>query len=295
MFLLIIINREVYVKPEVGVSRTDLALEVHSQLQNEEGKVRGVEVENIVRSGGIKVNRIAIETENAAKEMGRPRGNYITIDFSESEKKGYKNKQPLVRILAQIIEEWTSHLTEKDGFTIGKQSDTDISVLVAGLGNAEEIIDALGPKVVSRIPKSRHIMQEFGKYIFGSKELSRISGIAPGVRDHTGMETQEIIKGIVGEIEPDLIITIDALVGKNQKRIGQTIQLTDAGIVPGSGVGVHRKAISKDSMGIPVISIGVPMVMDASYDFFLVPKDVTMKVEFLSEVIADGIEEAFRE
>lgn len=275
--------------------RTDLAVEVHNRIRGKRSEVHGVIIESYEIGEGIAVTNVTIETENAAKEMERPKGSYITIDFSGKGKKSGKYQEIVIKELSEIIKKWTSDRQPKDGFTIGKQGEKDIAVLVAGLGNAEEIIDALGPKTLEKIPKSRHIMTEFGKYGYGSEEITRISGIAPGVRDETGMEAQEVLKGIIKETEPDVLITIDALVGRSVKRIGKTIQLTNAGIVPGSGVGVHRKAISEKTMGIPVITIGVPMVMDASYGYFLVPKEITGMVEKLSSMIAAGIETAFCE
>lgn len=277
------------------MSRTDLAVEVHNRIRGKREDVHGVRVETEEKEEGIVVTKVNIETENGAKEMGRPKGCYVTIDFSESLKNTGRYQESLAGVLAELVKNWTENAEQKDGFTIGKRGDTDISVLIAGLGNEEEIIDALGPRVVEQIPKSRHIMTEFGKYGYGSEEISRISGIAPGVRDATGMEAQEVLKGIIQETEPDVLITIDALVGRSANRIGKTIQLTNAGIVPGSGVGLHRRAISEETMGIPVITIGVPMVMDASYGYFLVPKDITTMVKGLSEIIAEGIKGAFCE
>ena len=275
--------------------RTDLAVEVHNRIRGKREEIHGVSVEAYDEAEGLVVTTVCIETENAAKEMGRPKGCYVTIDFSEYQKKNEECEKVIAETLSSIIREWIPMQSRKDGFTIGKQGEADVSVLVAGLGNAKEIIDALGPRVVERIPKSRHIMKDFGKYGYGSKEISRISGIAPGVQDATGMEAQEILKGIIRETEPDVLITIDALVGRSGKRIGKTIQLTNAGVVPGSGVGSHRKAISKETMGIPVITIGVPLVIDASHGYFLVPKEISTMVEQLSNVIAGGIEMAFYE
>ena len=274
--------------------RTDLALEVHNDIQGKK-EIDGVIVECYEREGQITVSNICIETENAAKKMERPKGNYVTIDFSKSAIQSENYQISLSKVLVEVMDTWISKMGKKDGFTVGKQGDAKLSVLVAGLGNKDEIIDALGPKVVEKVPKSRHIMKEFGKYGYGSEEVSRISGIAPGVRDVTGMEAQEILKGIIRETEPDILITIDALVGKDAKRIGKTIQLTNTGIVPGSGVGVHRRSISRETMGIPVIAIGVPMVLDVSYGYFLVPKDVTAIVHNLSHIIAAAIKTVFYE
>lgn len=277
------------------MSRTDLAVEAHSKIKGKGKEIHGVTVTSDEWEAGIVVTTVSIETENAAKIMERPKGNYVTIDFSGAMVKSQEYESAVVGVLTKLLQKWITAFDKKDGFSVGHQGEADISVLVAGLGNPEEVIDALGPKVVKKISKSRHIMKEFGKYTYGSAEVSRISGIAPGIRESTGMEAQEIIRGIVSETTQDFLITVDALVGKSPKRIGKTIQLTDSGIVPGSGVGMHRMIINKNTIGIPVISIGVPMVMDVSYGFFLIPKDITQKVEQLSRMIAHAVENAFHE
>ena len=138
------------------------------------------------------------------------------------------------------------------------------AVLVVGLGNREVTPDALGPKVIDNMFITRHIMKEFGRYAFSDENVSRISGIVPGVMAQTGMECVEILKGIVKETQPELIITVDALAARNVKRLGRTIQLTDTGITPGSGIGNHRNALNEQSLGLPVISLGVPTVVNAA-------------------------------
>lgn len=140
----------------------------------------------------------------------------------------------------------------------------DVSVLIAGLGNREVTPDALGPKVVDHLFITRHIINEFGHYAFSDEKTSRISGIVPGVMAQTGMECVEILRGIIKETEPDFIITVDALAARNVKRLNRTIQLTDTGITPGSGIGNHRNALNQESLGIPVISLGVPTVVNAA-------------------------------
>ena len=141
---------------------------------------------------------------------------------------------------------------------------TIIFVLVVGLGNREVTPDALGPRVVDNLFITRHIVKEYGKYAFGEKNVNRISSIVPGVMAQTGMESLEIIHGIIDETKPDLVIVIDALAARSTKRLNRTIQVTDTGINPGSGVGNHRHGLNKKSLGIPVISIGIPTVVDAA-------------------------------
>ncbi len=138
------------------------------------------------------------------------------------------------------------------------------SVLVAGLGNREVTPDALGPRVVDNMMITRHVLKEFGKYAFGEQEVNAVSGIVPGVMAQTGMESQEIIRGVIKQTKPDVMIAIDALAARSTRRLSRTIQITDTGINPGSGVGNHRHGLSKETVGIPVIAIGVPTVVDAA-------------------------------
>ena len=142
-----------------------------------------------------------------------------------------------------------------------QEKNEELSVLVVGLGNREVTPDALGPRVVDNLFITRHIVKEYGKYAFGEKNVNRISSIVPGVMAQTGMESLEIIHGIIDETKPDLVIVIDALAARSTKRLNRTIQVTDTGINPGSGVGNHRHGLNKKSLGIPVISIGIPTVV----------------------------------
>lgn len=140
----------------------------------------------------------------------------------------------------------------------------DLSVLVVGLGNRQVTPDALGPYVADQLCVTRHIVKEYGKYAMGMEHVRLISAIVPGVMGQTGMETLEIVKGVVEETQPDLVIAVDALAARNSKRLNRTIQIADTGIHPGSGVGNHRNGLTKESVGVPVIGIGVPTVVDAA-------------------------------
>ena len=135
---------------------------------------------------------------------------------------------------------------------------------MAGLGNRQVTPDALGPFVADNLNITRHIIKEYGKYAMGEDEVRSISAVVPGVMGNTGMETVEILKGIVNETRPDFVIAIDALAARNSKRLNRTIQLADTGIHPGSGVGNHRCGLTKESLGVPVLAIGVPTVVDAA-------------------------------
>ena len=200
----------------------------------------------------IKITTMVIETENGAKAMGKPKGTYITMEAEnmDCQDEGYHREisVELARIIKRLLPEQKEPL----------------SVLVAGLGNREVTPDALGPRVVDNLLITRHVLREFGKYAFGEEEVNAVSGIVPGVMAQTGMESQEIVRGVIAETKPDVIIAIDALAARSTRRLGRTIQITDTGINPGSGVGNHRHGLSKETMGIPVIAIGVPTVVDAA-------------------------------
>lgn len=231
--------------------RTDLALEAREKFQKDNVEVKGVQVKKKELKDNITVTKVIIETENGAKIMGKPKGSYITLeapDMADSDEDYHKE---ISEQLAEIL---------KELMPIEKQ---ELAVLIVGLGNREVTPDALGPRVVDNMMITRHIIQKFGKYAFGLKRNHQISSIVPGVMAQTGMETLEIIKGVLEETTPDYIIAVDALAARSTKRLNRTIQITDTGISPGSGVGNHRHALNQESMGIPVIAIGIPTVVDA--------------------------------
>lgn len=233
--------------------RTDLALETREKFEEDNVEIKGVKVdEKYLEETEIKVTTMVIETENGAKAMGRPKGNYITIEASDMDGQDDEYHQRISMELARIIKNLLPKTEEK------------LSVLIVGLGNREVTPDALGPRVVDQMMITRHVLKEFGKYAFGEEEVTSVSGIVPGVMAQTGMESQEIIRGIIEETTPDVLIAIDALAARSTKRLSRTIQITDTGINPGSGVGNHRHGLSKETVGIPVIAIGVPTVVDAA-------------------------------
>ena len=135
---------------------------------------------------------------------------------------------------------------------------------MVGLGNRKVTPDALGPYVVDNLNITRHIVKEYGKYAMGEEQVRLVSAIVPGVMGQTGMETVEIVKGVVRETKPDMIIAVDALAARSSRRLNRTIQITDTGINPGSGVGNHRSGLTKETVGVPVIAIGIPTVVDAA-------------------------------
>ena len=223
---------------------TDLAVEIQEECSGRQGEIPGVVLEQYKEDGkGIRVTKIQIQTPDGAKRMGRPIGNYMTLESADkehSDEHSDKNlsgtKLPDTNLLASYIN--------------GLLPSSAHSFLIVGLGNANMTADALGPLTIKKMAQSGM--------------ASYTSMIVPGVFAQTGMESCEIIQGIVQQTSPDCIITIDALAARSAFRLGTTVQLTDTGIRPGSGVGNARKGITKENMKIPVIAIGIPTVVSAA-------------------------------
>ena len=232
------------VKDNKTMMYTDLAVEIQEECSGRQGEIPGVVLEQYKEDGkGIRVTKIQIQTEDGAKRMGRPIGNYMTLESADKEhsnKHSDKNlsgtKLPDTNLLASYIN--------------GLLPSSAHSFLIVGLGNANMTADALGPLTIKKMAQSGM--------------ASYTSMIVPGVFAQTGMESCEIIQGIVQQTSPDCIITIDALAARSAFRLGTTVQLTDTGIRPGSGVGNARKGITKENMKIPVIAIGIPTVVSAA-------------------------------
>ena len=292
--------------------RTDLALETQERIQKSKKNLRGIGLKEDERKNGITISTVSIETENASKTMGRPKGKYITIEAPQLSEDDTNYHREVSEEFSMVLRELMLEVGERISL---KVKSGEWSILVVGLGNREVTADALGPRVVDNLFITRHILKEYGTYAFGNKIVNKISGIVPGVMAQTGMECVEIIRGIVKETSPDYVITIDALAARSTKRLGRTIQLTDTGIVPGSGVGNHRNALNLESIGVPVISIGVPTVVDAAtivsdavntnrdvvedfmspklHDMYVTPKDIDDTIKQLSFLISEGLNIAF--
>ncbi|MFI3214131.1 MAG: GPR endopeptidase [Eubacteriales bacterium] len=233
--------------------RTDLALEAREFVEEADGALRGVIVEEYEnKASDIFVTKVSITTQNGAKAMGKPIGNYITLEAPEL-------MEPDEDYHREVSEELSLRLQE-----IIPGVNEEQSILVVGLGNREVTADSLGPDVVDNVYITRHVVKEFGKAAYNRDKMHLISSIVPGVMAKTGMETAEIVKGVVQQTNPDLVLVIDALAARSTKRLNRTIQITDTGIHPGSGVGNHRNAMTKESLGVPVVAIGVPTVVDAA-------------------------------
>lgn len=238
--------------------RTDLALEERERFESDNVEVSGVILEESYdEEREVRVTRVVIETENGAKAMGKPVGTYITLEAPNLAVPDEDYHREISEELSDFILEMLIKLELEP-------EKGDLSVLIAGLGNRQVTPDALGPYVVDNLCVTRHIVKEYGKYAMGMEQVNLVSAIVPGVMGQTGMETQEIIQGIVKETKPDVVIAIDALAARNSRRLNRTIQIADTGIHPGSGVGNHRSGLNKETLGVPVIAIGVPTVVDAA-------------------------------
>ena len=240
----------------MGVNiRCDLAVEARemlSEIQGEDYVIPGVDVETENVSGYIKITRVRIESEEGAESLGKKKGNYITIEMP----KRFYGQQKIYEEMCQICAKELKRLTTP--FLTKKNS----SVLVIGLGNWNITADALGPKVIKSLMVTRHLIEYMPEEI--DEGIRPVCAIAPGVLGITGIETGEITKGLADKVGPDLIIAIDALCSRKVERINTTIQFSDTGITPGEGVGNKRQSLNEDSLGIPVIAIGVPTVVDAA-------------------------------
>lgn len=224
--------------------RTDLALERCEFLGNK--RLEGVEIKSF-DAQKAKVTRIEVTDAQGERIIGKPIGKYVTVEVAPFAKH------------SQFIDDSLGVLTAEIRRIIPEKG----SVLVAGLGNTKITPDALGPKCASMIFATRHITGELLKAT-GLDGLRCVSAFATGVMGETGAEASELIKGAVQMLVPDFVITVDALAARNVERLGRTVQMCNTGIVPGSGVGNSRKEISKRTVGVPVISIGVPTVVDAA-------------------------------
>jgi len=229
--------------------RTDLALEAREMLnRNVSEDIPGVIVET-VEDGEIITTAVSITTPEAQSIMGKGQGKYITI---EAQGLRYKNT-PLQEQVMKVLAKELAGLVELSKNAI---------ILVIGLGNRNITPDALGPRTVEKIVVTRHLQDMLSPELKGG--VRSVCAIAPGVLGITGMETVEIVQGIVSKIKPDLVIAIDALAAASSRRVLTTVQLSNTGISPGSGVGNKRFGLTKESLGVPVLAIGVPTVVHAS-------------------------------
>ena len=272
--------------------RTDLATErrdLYQKANNIENQIDGLESQKEEVDENIKIERVKITNENGEKAIGKPKGNYITIDIKKlkiaQDEELKKASETLANELRKVIDE---HIDKKG------------EILVVGLGNIYVTPDALGPKVINNIEVTRHIINYLPQYVEEGTRM--VSAISPGVLGTTGIETLEILKGIVDNINPKLVIVIDALASRSIERISSTIQISDTGIVPGAGVGNTRAELSIKTLGIPVIAIGIPTVVETavlvndSLDLFITKLQEEAKSnDYLNQLKAEDNYEEIKE
>ncbi len=231
--------------------RTDLAVEARDYIMDADDEMRGIRVEE-EGNGDIHTTTVYIESKNASKAMGKPMGTYITIEAMGLMENDEDYHKKVSKIIAGKLKQ------------LFLEKKKELSVLVVGLGNRDVTADALGPMVVDKLYITRHIIKEYGNAAYQEESPYNVSGVVPGVMAKTGMESEEMVKGIVKETKPDMLIAVDALASRSTARLNKTIQITNTGIHPGSGVGNNRNALTEENIGIPVLAIGVPTVVAAS-------------------------------
>lgn len=294
--------------------RTDLAVEIKESME-QEGDIPGVEwqMEEDAESGA-RISKVSIKNIAGQRVMQKPIGTYITIETGELTVCEDDRREKIADTLATYLLELAPEAEQQKN-----------GVLVVGLGNRDITPDALGPWVVGQLPATRHLHRAFPELLDEESPGIPLAAIAPGVMGQSGMEAVEVIKGIVREIKPDVVVIIDALAARSTERLNCTVQMTDSGISPGAGVGNFRSEISKKVLGVPVIAVGVPTVIDAATivsdrmeralqkngltdaeieqflqmipeeedRFFVTPKDVDEAVRRIADVIARGIDRAY--
>ena len=279
--------------------RTDLALEARELWQEQAGKLTalpGVEAGDTFREG-ILVNTVKVLDQRGEEALGKPRGSYVTLTLE-----GLSNREEdiLHRAIRAVAGELAALL---------KDVPANGLVLVAGLGNRAITPDAIGPKVHQNTLITRHLVRQMPEH-FGA--LRPVASLAAEVLGTTGVESGEIVRAVCEKIQPACVVAVDALASRSLKRLCKTVQIADTGITPGSGVGNHRMGLTQDSLGVPVIAVGVPTVVDGATlaadllgadelpdlgegrDLLVTPKDIDSQVNDLAKVIGYGISMALQ-
>ena len=279
--------------------RTDLALEARELWQEQSGAVSalsGVEARDTLREG-IPVNTVKVLSEEGERALSKPRGSYVTLTLEGLASREEGIFQRAVQALAQ----------ELSGLMAGVPRNG--LVLVAGLGNRAITPDAIGPKVHQNVLVTRHLVRQMPEH-FGA--LRPVASLAAEVMGTTGLESGEVVRAVCEKVNPACVVAVDALASRSLKRLCRTIQLSDTGITPGSGVGNHRMGLTRESLGVPVVALGVPPVVDGATlaadllgaahppdlgegrDLLVTPKDIDSQVDDLSKVIGYGISMALQ-
>lgn len=267
---------------DMAFARTDLALENVENLKGAKNfsSLAGVEVHQC-RCEGFPVTAISITDPQGSRAVGKPMGRYATVDL-----RPYFRRETgfFPRACACIAAQIRPLLP----------SALEGGVLVAGLGNRQLTADAIGPLALENLLVTRHMIRRLPKQFHG---FTPVSALSAGVLAATGMETLEHLRGTVAAVSPAAVIAIDALAACDRTRLCATVQLSDTGLIPGSGVGNHRKAVNEQTLGVPVLALGVPTVIEATHlggkrqrePLFLTPRDIDGKVRELSRLIGYGI------
>ena len=279
--------------------RTDLALEARELWQEQTGAVSalpGVEARDSLREG-IPVNTVQVLDERGENALGKPRGSYVTLTLEGLARREEgifpRSVQAVAAELAGLIQD-----IPQNGL-----------VLVAGLGNRAITPDAVGPKVHQNTLVTRHLVRQMPEH-FGS--LRPVASVAAEVMGTTGVESGELVRAVCEKIGPACVVAVDALASRSLKRLCRTVQISDTGITPGSGVGNHRMGLTRDTLGVPVIALGVPTVVDGATlaadllgsddlpdlnegrDLLVTPKDIDSQVNDLAKVIGYGLSMALQ-
>lgn len=317
--------------------RTDLAIEARESFPEDNVEIKGVVLdEKIIQDGCIRISTVNIINEHGAELMKKPVGNYVTIEFTDKSKymddqdaKEFEEKvsSTICSILGDMVKDKKDKTGKgkagKDnaGYTDDSRAET---YMVTGLGNRFATPDALGPVVMEKVMVNRHMVREFGEEVLEGNKV--VCAIAPGVMAQTGMETYEVLSGIVENVKPSFILVVDALASRSIGRLCRTIQITDTGISPGAGIGNNRHKINEETMEVPVIAIGVPTVVDAAVivsecmeetlnkqgfsdneiqiflesiannntkNLFVTPKDIDEQVRWIGGIVSKGINSFF--
>lgn len=272
-----------------GCAKTDLACERHRADTASSGVKFRTE-----RVGAFTWERLTVTSAEGAESIGRPIGSYNTLNVPEMT---VLDDSDIADAANEVSRELCSAFER-----LGVIPDR---ILVVGLGNGDLTPDAVGPRTAERVTATMHV-KRFDRRFFSELDCSEIAVCTPGVTSKTGMEAAETVTSICERIEPDAVIAIDSLASRSTERLGKTIQISDTGIFPGSGIGNGRRPLNEDTLGAPVIAIGVPTVINArilvgddsrdgadAADLFVSPKDIDTVVDVSSKIIADGINQAF--
>jgi len=254
--------------------RTDLAMELQKSVKK---SVNGLSFHVEEPQKGIRITRVAVESEEAEAALGKAQGKYVTLEAAE-----IGTRDPM-------LEEAMSHLMAQELMRILPEPGRNNAVLVVGLGNEQVTPDALGPRTVEKLMVTRHLLEMMPEAM--DKRIRPVCAIAPGVLGETGIETAEVVRGVVDRIHPCAVVAVDALASRDSQRIGAAIQISDAGLQPGSGVGNRRMELNRETLGCPVIAIGIPTVVCAA----TIVRDALQQLSGSDEMADEAMEKLGRE